>query len=258
MKPTIAFLLLLFAFSSKAQTTVSPYPDNSWDLETYEYLGIPAIDKTWEEVDLRVFLKYMEKIYNADKWSLPRKDSPYSGQLFEKMLDIELLTPITDKSLSIENRIKYLNTLLEYSNFIAAIYKENNRTTERFGIEVLASYSFLVYSSHRVRLFLDEMRATLPKNTVVQPEFKKMYNQSTEQVVSLLKLLIISFEKEVNRYDNNVLSDFSLEAVQAMEKCWQLLSKVQQDDLLKELETLKKHPIKQVRKEFTGLIKRLK
>lgn len=257
MRLTIAFIVLFIATFTNGQTSVEPYPDNSWDMETYQYLNIPSIDKDWEEADLRTFMKYMEKIYTADKWSIPRKNSPYSGKLFEKMLSQELLSPIADKSLSLEKRIEYLNKVLEYGNFIAALYQETNRPNERFGIEALASYQFLLYSAKAVRLFMDEMKATLPKNAVEQPEFKKMYHQSTEQIVSLVKFLINTFEKDVNRYDNDALSSFSVEAVQAIDECWRLLSDNQKIDLKKELETLKKHPIKQVKDEFKKLLKKL-
>ena len=94
----ILLISCLFFIELEAQT-VKPYPDNSWDLETYVYLGIPSIDKKWKKKELKQRIKYMQKIYLEDRWSLPRKNSANSGQLFEKMTSLEILTLINNRRL---------------------------------------------------------------------------------------------------------------------------------------------------------------
>ncbi|MGB0862500.1 MAG: hypothetical protein ACPGXZ_06250 [Saprospiraceae bacterium] len=255
MKKLTTFLLLLSTFFLHGQTMVTPYPDNSWDAKTYTYLGVPSLEKKWKKSELRQFLKYMEKIYIADKWSLPRKNSPYSGDVFKKMTSFELLKPINDATIQIDERIDYINTQFEYSNFLLAIYQEKDRKTERFGREVLAGYNFLLASTRCVRNFMDELTKTLPPNATAQPEFKKMYNQSTSQVVTLINLHIEIFQKDWGRYDSDVISNFAPTAFEGIDKSWSLLSSTQQKTLISKITILKKHELKPIRKAAKSFLK---
>lgn len=249
-------LLLTNSFLLTAQTTVTPYPDNSWDVGNYTYQGIPSVKKTWTKAELKQFVKYMQKIYAADKWSLPRKNSPYSGEVFKKMTSLELLKPINDATIALEKRIDYINAQLEYGNFLVSIYQESNQETERFAAEVLAGYSFLLASSRSVRGFMDELTKTLPPNATAQPEFKKMYNQSTSQVFSLVELHLNTLEEDWKRYGSDCINDFTSNAFEAISQSWSILSETQQKTLLTRMTILKKHELKPIRKAAKDFLKK--
>lgn len=259
MRSTLLTVLsILFILPNIEAQDVTPYPDNSFDTATYVYLGIPAISKTWTTKELKQYVNYMQKIYNEDKWSLPRKDSPTSGLLFSKMIDDALLAPILDKNTIFSERIDYINSMMEYTNFISSIYHESDRKTERFGREVLTTYAFMMQFTRTVRQFMDELKNTLPKDITAQADFIQMYDGSTQQVFDLLKNALVSLKNDTKRYNNPDLSDFARQTAKATTQSWKLFNNEQQQQILKELKSLRKHEIKAVRKEAKQLIKQVK
>lgn len=249
--------LLVFpflTFTLQAQDT-NPYPDNSFDTATYVYLGIPSVSKTWTTKELKQFVNYMQKIYNEDKWSLPRKDSPSSGILFSKMIDVAHFNPILDKKIAFSERIDYINTMMEYSNFIASIYQEGNRKSERFGREVLTTYDFMMQFTHIVRLFMSELKTVLPKDVTAQADFIKMYNGATQQVFDLIKNAFLILKNDTKRYDNLDLSDFARKTAKTTTKSWTFFNEKQRNQLKAELKLLRKHDIKDIRKTIKQLAK---
>lgn len=251
-----ATLLLINIFAIHAQSVI-PYPDNSFTIEEYIYQNIPSPDKTWGEQEMKTFIKYMDKIREQDKWSLPRKNSPYSGDLFKKMVDISNLAPINDKSIPLEDRLNSIDAYMDYSNFIIMLYKEDNRKTERFGREVLASFKYLTYTARSMRLFFDELKEELPVNTVQSRDFKTVYDNSTEQLAELMKMILLTFEKDAKRYDNTDLSDFAKDANHTISENWSLITKTQKNKLITIVDKLQKHNNLVVAKEMTRLHKQI-
>jgi hypothetical protein len=248
--------LVLHILPCHAQQVAS-YPDNSFTVEEYIYLNIPAPDKTWDEADLKKFIKYMEKIQVEDKWSLPRKDSPYSGDLFSKMVDIANLSPIIDKSISIESRLKSIETHTAYSNFLIALYKEDNRKIEGFGREVLAALRYLVYTARNVRLLLDELKSELPENSAQNRDFKNMHNNSTEQLAHLMSIILLTFEKDAKRYDYSDLSNFAEDAYQTILGNWSLITQTEKGKLMAVINRLQTHSNIEVARKMKTLYKEL-
>lgn len=257
MKYFIFTFFLFFSFSLFAQTTVTPYPDNSFTTEQYMDLHIPSPQKKWGPEEMKAFIKYMEKIYMEDKWSLPRKDSPYSGVLFQKMVNLDNLYRINDKRIPIDERLALTDAQMEYSSFIIAIYKENNKATERFGSEVLATYAYLVYTSKSIRLFLDELKTVLPEENTQNSKFKTLYTNITEQLGDFMNMVLVTYEKESHRYDTQVLVDFAVTTRQLVTENWALLTPAQQTKLKATVKVLTQHRNMTIAAEMTTLYREL-
>ena len=249
-------LLLINILFIHAQS-VLPYPDNSFTIEEYIYQHIPSPEKAWGEQEMKTFIKYMGKIKEQDKWSLPRKNSPHSGDLFKKMVDISNLAPINDKDVPLEDRLNSIETYMNYSNFVIMLYKEDNRKTERFGREVLASFEYLTYTARSMRLFFDELKEELPASTTQSRDFKTVYNNATEQLADLMKMILLTFEKDAKRYDNTDLSDFATNANHTISKNWSLITETQKTKLKAIISKLQNHSNRVVAKEMTQLYKKV-
>lgn len=251
-----ATLLVINILSVCAQKT-SPYPDNSFTIEEYVYLNIPSPNETWGEPEMKKFIKFMEKVHVEDKWSLPRQDSPYSGELFKKMVDLSNLAPINDKTISIEDRLNSIETHMTYSNFIIMLYKENNRKTERFGREVLASFKYLVYTARSVRLFFDELENELPASTTQSRDFKMVHNNATAELADLMNMVLLTFEKDTKRYDYTDLSNFATDSNYTISENWSLLSSTQKTKLMLIINKLQQHSNRVVAQEMKQLYLKL-
>ena len=258
MNYLLTITILCFNFISIYAQSVSPYPDNSFTIKEYIYLDIPSPKKTWGEAEMKTFIKYMEKVQAEDKWSLPRKDSPYSGELFKKMVDLSNLSSINDKSIPIEDRLNSIETHMAYSNFIIMLYKENNRKTERFGREVLASFTYLVYTARSVRLFFDELKDELPASTTQSNDFQNVHSNATEQLADLIYMVLLTFEKDTKRYDHADLSDFAKDSYYTISENWSLLSSTQQNTLMLSMNKLQQHTNRTVAQEMRQLYAKLK
>lgn len=254
---TFFVLFLGINFSLPVWSQPAPYPDNSWDLDTYEYLNIPPIHTKWTTTDLKVFVKYMEMIYQTDKWSLPRKSSPWSGKLFQKMTNNALFAPIHDGNLSIDERIEYINTLLDYGNFITTIYEEANEPHERFGAEVLSCYAFLSQTAVEVRIFMDALQAALPDHIVQQASFQKMFNQSTNQMVAIIELALGKLETEQSRFAAQDVEIFTQAIYMLIEKNWTIIPIDKQKAMIATSKAIIKTSNKDVQKMIKSFMKRL-
>ena len=250
---TILLLLNILPFYAQ----VTPYPDNSFSIEEYIEQDIPSPNEDWSEPEMKRFIKYMTKIHVEDKWSLPRKNSPHSGDLFKKMIDVSNLEPINDKSTPIEDRLNIIDVHMEYSNFIIMLYKENNRKTERFGREVLASFKYLVYTARSVRLFFDELKTELPASTTQGHDFKNVHNNATEQLAGLMNMILLTFEKDTKRYDNTDLSNFATDANHTISENWSLISSTQKTKLMVNINKLQQHTNRTVAQEMKKLYAKL-
>jgi hypothetical protein len=254
----ILTISLLFIHILPSYAQVLPYPDNSFTIEEYVEQNIPSPNEDWNEAEMKKFIKYMGKIQVEDKWSLPRKDSPYSGELFKKMVNISNLASINDKNISIEDRLNSIETHMAYSNFVIMLYKENHRKTERFGREVLASFKYLVYTARSVRLFFDELKNELPASTTQSSDFKNVHSNATNQLADLMNMILLTFEKDTKRYDYTDLSSFATDSHSTISENWSLISSSQKTKLMTVINKLQQHSNRVVALEMKQLYLKLK
>ncbi|MFT5832906.1 MAG: hypothetical protein ACI97N_000528 [Cognaticolwellia sp.] len=139
MKSFTVFFALLISSPFVINTDeVLPYPDNSLYVEQYQMLGMPSPNEVWNAAEYKRAVKVIKGYYNVDKWSIPRKDSDYSGALFERMTKIENFEIIADKSESIQERLREHDELLRAVGQLMSMYIESNEAVQRFGAEGLA------------------------------------------------------------------------------------------------------------------------
>ena len=92
----IGCFIVLFSMQVEGQQ-IEPYPDNSPHTLDFVAMGLSDVTKTWSVEEYEIAFALLDQVYEADKFSLPRKGSKYSGELFDRLISLENFNLVTDK-----------------------------------------------------------------------------------------------------------------------------------------------------------------
>lgn len=141
----IKILLILLLPTVIFSQEVIPYPDNSPFSKDFEAMGVPSMTQIWGEKEYQAAFDVLDQIYEADKFSLPRMDSEYSGELYKRLTALENFDFLTDKSKNIGKRIISFEHVKEIPFRTLIYYIEDHEEQERFGKEVLECFFVDLY-----------------------------------------------------------------------------------------------------------------
>jgi len=223
---------------------VIPYPDNSPPTAQFVQMGVPSPVNLWNYPDYEAAFNAFDQIYAADKFSLPRYESPQSGDLFARMLSFENFDFLIASNLNLGKRIVAYEKYKSIPHRLLVYYVEDNREKERFGREVLECYLLEAYVLGNGMQLYEELRKSLGKQTYGYL-FKQGYRQIQFSLRSSIENLFEILESDYSRYNRQALSDFA-------NKFYFLFPKIVDEDYYRSLKIrLKrlehKHPYAEVR-----------
>lgn len=201
------FLILLlptFLFSQE----VIPYPDNSPFAKDFEAMGVPLIDQNWEEKEYQLAFDVLDQIYEADKFSLPRMDSEYSGALFKRLTALENFEFLVDKAQNIGNRTIKFEHVKEIPFRTLIYYVEDYEEQERFGKEVLECIFVDLYVYHLGMELYEELEASLGDRANTGT-FRKGMESLQLEFNNKVGLTMNVFENDYYRYSERDLLTFA-------------------------------------------------
>lgn len=249
----IALLLLLSHTITTAQT-VKSYPDNSLTLTNYTDIGIPSPDKIWTVTDYKVALKYLKELHKEDREGLPRKDSPLSGQLFERMVNIDNFQFMLEQDQSFQERFKSLEYIVNVPNELYMLYLEPSDSVQRNGGEVLSIIFFSMENNLLAFEFVDQIVKALP-HLKKNDDFMIMYESIQESIGKSILKNIALIAEDYNTYDHKVLTQFTHKIVAWLPKAKAQINETHKQKILQRTKAIKKtHPNKSV----SGLMKHFK
>lgn len=261
MKVLISTIVFCFAVSDFAfsQNEIAPYPDNSLTTEAYVYIGVPDPSSPWLSKDYKKGFRFLERIFELDKWSLPRKDSPYSGEVFGRMVAKENLDILVDKSIPLPQRLEEIDGLARYTASVRLLYEEPDQPHERFSKEVLAAKGFELYFGKNALMLIMELSDLLPESQRTDPDFVKATQGIKDNLSDATRDWIALIDTQRNRYNRIDIYSYFEEVSETTLIVWSYLPKADQTDILNRLEKVAKSLTdKELRQEFKLLIKKLK
>ena len=187
---------------------VIPYPDNSPFAKDFEAMGVPAMDNIWGETEYQLAFDVLDQIYEADKFSLPRMDSEYSGTLYKRLTALENFDFISDKSKNIGKRIIEFEHVKEIPFRTLIYYIENEEGQERFGKEVLECFFLDIYVYHAGMELYTELENQLGERANTGT-FRKGMEVLQLEFNNKINLIFNVFEEGHYRYSERDLLTFA-------------------------------------------------
>ena len=129
----------LFPLCLSAQP-LPPYPDNSPTISDWQEMDVKSVATPWSAATYTELYPLLDQLLALDKTTLPRADSPYSGALFDRLTVVDSLIGTTEATWS--ERLLAYQRLRDRPERLLLLYFEPNRTTQRFGREVLRLFLF--------------------------------------------------------------------------------------------------------------------
>lgn len=202
MKSLIPLLFGLFLINQSAteQTEVIPYPDNSLYVAQYQALGMPSPDELWNAAEYKRAVKVITGYYNIDKWSIPRKDSEYSGALFERMITLENFDIILDKSEMLQERLREHDELLKAVNRFLAMYVEPNESEQRFSIEALSLLSLSANTTKYSIGVLKDLQDVMSNRGIRNSDLDLMHDKLIKGVAASIEENLSIIENDYHQY----------------------------------------------------------
>lgn len=212
MKSLFAIVILIFCNHTVINTDeVLPYPDNSLRVEQYQSLGMPEPEKVWNAAEYKRAVKVIKGYYDVDKWSIPRKGSPYSGALFERMTKTENFEIIADKTQNIQERLREHDDLMRSVGQLMAMYIEQEEQFQRFGAEGLALRMLSARTSIYSISVLKDLQAMMLDRGQRNSDLDLMADKLMNGVGMTIEEYLFIIENEYQQYQAKDLEWFAKE-----------------------------------------------
>lgn len=260
MKSLISLIIgLLWVNQFTVEINIVPYPDNSLYATQYQEFGMPLPDELWNASEYKRAVQVITGFYKVDKWSIPRKGSEYSGDLFERMIKLENFEIILDKSEPLQERLREHDELLRAVNQFLNMYMESNETEQRFGIEVL---NLLNLSAHTTKYsigVIKELQAIMSERGIRNSDLDLMHDKLIAGVGTSIEDNLILIEQDYKQYSAKDIEWFTVEIVDWALGMKEYLSENQVVELKNKISLIiDNHPNKNIRSSLKTLSKRLK
>ncbi|RMG87026.1 MAG: hypothetical protein D6714_03120 [Bacteroidetes bacterium] len=220
-------VLSFFVIEQILSQTPTAYPDNSPTLDDFRAMGVPPCDKIWTYEDYQKVIRLLDEIYEADKFSLPRANSPTSGDVFRRMTCFENFDYLADPSINIGKRLIDFEKLREIPPRLAIYYIEDTEPYERFGAELLECFILEAYVNQLGKNLYDEMKNQLGSRAEM-PRFKSGYDAMNLAFIKSIDRLFGILESDYDRYEASALNAFG-------NKMFFLVSNIKNEAIRKQL-----------------------
>lgn len=179
--------VVVFAMGLPAQAAPTPAPDNSLKTKDYLDAGVPPIDKAWTTDDYKKGVKALSDIAAKDATQLPRYKSGTSGELFAHLIAQKNIDAMTDKAVSVDERINMAAALGDYVP-VFMLYVGAIKPGRTFDAETLELGGFLLRAELAANGAVDDFVAAHPDRKG-NDGFKKMqggFAQTAEGVIDFM------------------------------------------------------------------------
>lgn len=210
-----------------SQQTHQAYPDNSPSIEDFQTMGVSSHSKIWTYSDYQKLIDVLDQIYDADKYSLPRLNSEYSGELFDRMARFENFDFLSNPEINLGKRVIEFEKLKEIPFRLTVYYIEDSEESERFGAEVLECFLLETYVYSLGKDLYDELKVQLGERAE-SSNFKRGYDALNLKYINSTERLFHVLETDFGRYDEAALNSFG-------NKFYYLISNIKNESIRKQL-----------------------
>lgn len=256
--PLTCLILLTIACGCSNKTGI--YKDESFTTEIYLEKGCPSPDRDWNNDDFQSLTDCLRKIKSENKFSLPRKHSPHSGDYFSKMVDDNHFNFIADTTISDVSKIQPMHDIQEYWIALLYLYHETNESYQGFSNEII---SLDVFSTRMSRANLQNMERMDKQHEAlfnafknISPELERQKTKIAEGKNKFISGITISVKADLGKieevYSAYEKADIILlinETTGLILVAWKHFSEDQKSEITALMERIENnHPYSEIRK----------
>lgn len=173
-------------------------------------MGLTAPNQIWNSEDYQKVIHLMDRIYNADKFSLPRQKSPYSGSIYGRMFNRDNFGFLTDENANLGNQIISYEKIKGIGYRLLIYYIEDTEPEERFGPEVLDCLLLDSWLNLHGIVMYEKLANGLTPEQLGHSNFKRGFEEARKNYKRSLEELFYVLEVDYMRYDVKVLTEFAI------------------------------------------------
>jgi len=237
---------------------VPPHPDNSVSTEAYIKMGLPSTNKAWGLEEYEKAFKVLDKIFEMDKYSIPRYKSTSSAVLFDRLVSFENFDYLINPNVDISERVKALSDYAYFPAKLQFVYSEPGADSERFGFELVESMLLNVHFAKNALVVINELKTVLGdkgNKTELDKAIKEIERGMLNGVDDLLKIL----ELENKRFDKKVVEHLASRWSSFLPDIWNQIATGQQTKIKERVKLISKNsPYKSLAASMKKLSKQMK
>lgn len=203
------FFLFHLSLPVWGQIPVTAYPDNSPLTEDFVLMGLTEPNRPWTDADYRKAVDLLDRIYEADKFSLPRKGSAYSGKIYDRMFNPENFNFLISENGNLGNQIIGYERIKGIGYRLLIYYIEDTEPTERFGAEVLDCLLLDGWLTMQGILLYDALAGQLTQEQLAQSNLRRGFQETAKEYKRSLEEIFYVLEGDYMRYDVRVLEEYA-------------------------------------------------
>lgn len=248
----ISFLIIFLGLTRLlfSQVTVTPYPDNSPEEENFLAMGLTAPNQVWDHKDYQKLILLMDRIYEADKYSLPRQKSLYSGTIYRRIFNRDNFGYLIDENANLGNQFISYEKIKGIGYRILIYYIEDTEPEERFGAEVLDCLLLDSWLNLHGIVLYEKLADGLTPQQLGHSNFRRGFEETRKSYTRSMEELFYVLEVDYMRYDVQTLTEFAISFGTFIHE----LPTHEDSDVYKErlIEVVKKFPDKNIKKLLKG------
>lgn len=206
----IIFFLTIYWRGLLSQVQVPPYPDNSPKNSAWVKMGLTVPTIKWAGPDYKKAIDLLDLVYEADKFSLPRKYSDYSGAIYDRMLSRKNFDYLYDEDQNFGNVIVEYEKIKGIAYRLLIYYIEDTEPTERFGVEVLDCLLLDAWLNTNGIILYDKIANQLTPTQLTSPNFRRGYEEVKREFERSMDAIFEVLEKDFMRYDTDLLKKYTV------------------------------------------------
>ncbi len=172
-------------------------------------LSSPAVP--YAAADYKKVIGLLDRIYEADKFSLPRSGSSYSGEIYDRIFSRENFAFLTDTDANLGNQIIEYERVKGIGYRLLIYYIEDTEPEERFGREVLDCLLLDAWLNLHGVILYDKLAKQLTPEQLGQSNFRRGFEEAVREYRRSLEELYYVLEGDYLRYDVKLLENFAAE-----------------------------------------------
>lgn len=234
-KLTTKIVILLTALALIQISCKSDNPDKSLTASEYKKNGVPDLLKHWSNEELKTCLTVLNKLKSQNFYSLPRKGSERSGQVYEKIISVENSLLTTDKA----EANKLMINLLQ-------LYEDNNfeRRPSYYHKELTGVIKFFIHYSDLMSKAVNEVTDTS------NFEVKQLLAGRERGYAKMISGALFFQSDSIALAEKDMIL-LAESFIPSLESNWGSLSQISKEELMPDLKSISQnHPSSIIRNKY--------
>jgi len=212
LKHTIILLILVFVINGSCRNIFRK--DLSLTPQQYTQLGMPTYNAIWSEKDFQKAQNAINSVIIKNFYSLPKKGSIRSGNLFRRIVSKDNLSFLEDTTISLQEKAYRIQSLGNMMGQMGTLYTDKIKIRQYYSQELVEIYVAHLYIRGKMLELADKINKSARQEEIMMQSGRKGIVSS---YIMLISFLVSEQEKteafpapDLRRLNREILNSLSL------------------------------------------------